>query len=774
MRDRRTGNGFKVADTSATKSNGAKSARKGTNKPIALKNQPVKSNKRTAPAEEESEDDLEDFGNVDIDIESDDDEEIQAGDIDDSDGDIDEFPEEDEKDQNESEPAENIQGAEEEEEEESDDYMAGDSLDEEDWNEEVKTSEKKDTDKPEKLPEIEADYDSDSSTEDVENTVGKVPMEWYDDFPHIGYDIDGKRVLRPAKGDELEKFLSTMDDPDSWRSVAVDKEGKDVVLNDEELDIIRRLQGGDIPDASYDPYEPTIEWFSSKKEVMPLSAAPEPKSRFIPSKWEAKKIMKIVRAIRTGRIVPRKPASEKPRFYNLWGDDEQPREDHIMQVPAPKMKLPDHDESYNPPEEYLPTEEEIKEWEELDPEDRPKNYLPQKFNSLRQVPAYNRFIQERFERCLDLYLAPRVRKNRLNIDPDSLIPKLPSPKDLQPFPTQQSISYEGHTGRIRCFSLDPVGLYMVSGSDDNTVKLWEISTGRCLKTWKFESVIHSVAWNPNRELCVFAVSIGHGNVILIAPPRIGSPEQITLTDQYFQQGYAAMSTGGDDKDAKNPIPWIKPSEEDQENLGYKVQLSHTQAVKQITWHRKGDYFATVAPRCKESCCSHSSGYEISITSTFQKTQRLGSTSHVPSYQTFVLCGELLKTLQSGVKWISSLDVHPGGDNVIVGSYDKRLCWFDLDLSSRPYKTLRYHSQAIRQVTFHKRYPLFASSSDDGSIQIFHGMVYNDLLQNPLIVPVKILRGHSVVSSLGVLDIEFHPTQPWILSSGADHTLRLWT
>jgi ribosome biogenesis protein ERB1 len=136
--------------------------------------------------------------------------------------------------------------------------------------------------------------------------------------------------------------------------------------------------------------------------------------------------------------------------------------------------------------------------------------------------------------------------------------------------------------------------------------------------------------------------------------------------------------------------------------------------------------------------------------------------------------ELIKTLQSGVKWISSLDVHPGGDNVIVGSYDKRLCWFDLDLSSRPYKTLRYHSQAIRQVSFHKRYPLFASASDDGSIQIFHGMVYNDLLQNPLIVPVKILRGHQVVNSLGVLDIEFHPTQPWIVSSGADHSLRLWT
>ena len=29
-----------------------------------------------------------------------------------------------------------------------------------------------------------------------------------------------------------------------------------------------------------------------------------------------------------------------------------------------------------------------------------------------------------------------------------------------------------------------------------------------------------------------------------------------------------------------------------------------------------------------------------------------------------------------------------GDNLIVGSYDRRLCWFDMDLSTKPYKTLR--------------------------------------------------------------------------------------
>jgi ribosome biogenesis protein ERB1 len=41
-------------------------------------------------------------------------------------------------------------------------------------------------------------------------------MHWYDDLPHVGYDMNGKQVLRPARGDELDKFLSTVEDPTSW------------------------------------------------------------------------------------------------------------------------------------------------------------------------------------------------------------------------------------------------------------------------------------------------------------------------------------------------------------------------------------------------------------------------------------------------------------------------------------------------------------------------------------------------------------------------------
>lgn len=51
----------------------------------------------------------------------------------------------------------------------------------------------------------------------------------------------------------------------------------------------------------------------------------------------------------------------------------------------------------------------------MDPEDRPQNFLPQKYDALRKVPGYANFVQEKFERCLDLYLCPRQRKIRVNL-----------------------------------------------------------------------------------------------------------------------------------------------------------------------------------------------------------------------------------------------------------------------------------------------------------------------------------------------------------------------
>ena len=51
---------------------------------------------------------------------------------------------------------------------------------------------------------------------------------------------------------------------------------------------------------------------------------------------------------------------------------------------------------------------------------------------------------------------------------------------------------------------------------------------------------------------------------------------------------------------------------------------------------------------------------------------------------------------------------------------------------------------------------------------------SDLMQNALIVPLKILKGHEIVKNVGVTCCKFHPNQPWLFTSGADSTIRLYS
>merc|ERR1719203_1789099 len=102
------------------------------------------------------------------------------------------------------------------------------------------------------------------------------------------------------------------------------------------------------------------------------------------------RVKKLVALLREGKIKP--PPPPEPEVWDLWGDDEQKRRKGPPPLPAPKLVLPGHAESYNPPSEYLLSEEEKKAWEELDEQDRTLTHLPQKFDALRRVPAYREFI----------------------------------------------------------------------------------------------------------------------------------------------------------------------------------------------------------------------------------------------------------------------------------------------------------------------------------------------------------------------------------------------
>jgi ribosome biogenesis protein ERB1 len=47
------------------------------------------------------------------------------------------------------------------------------------------------------------------------------------------------------------------------------------------------------------------------------------------------------------------------------------------------------------------------------------------------------------------------------------------------------------------------------------------------------------------------------------------------------------------------------------------------------------------------------------------------------------------------------------------------------------------------------------------------------MTDPLIVPLKILRGHEITQGLGVLQVRWCSKHPWLASSGADGAVNIW-
>lgn len=46
-------------------------------------------------------------------------------------------------------------------------------------------------------------------------------MEWYRDYPHMGYDLSGKKIMKPKTGDELDNLIEQSENPDYWYAQSV-------------------------------------------------------------------------------------------------------------------------------------------------------------------------------------------------------------------------------------------------------------------------------------------------------------------------------------------------------------------------------------------------------------------------------------------------------------------------------------------------------------------------------------------------------------------------
>jgi len=74
-----------------------------------------------------------------------------------------------------------------------------------------------------------------------------------------------------------------------------------------------------------------------------------------------------------------------------------------------------------------------------------------------------------------------VRRKKLNIDPNTLLPPLPKPQELRPFPTFSNIIFTGHTSSVKGVDVNSTGQYMCSCDQGGLFFIWDTKSSRILQ-----------------------------------------------------------------------------------------------------------------------------------------------------------------------------------------------------------------------------------------------------------------------------------------------------
>lgn len=77
--------------------------------------------------------------------------------------------------------------------------------------------------------------------------VGAVPLEWYKDEDHVGYDAAGAKIARAQRGDALDALLARADGGAAARTIYDAYNDEEVVLSKEELGMLLRIRRGQFP-----------------------------------------------------------------------------------------------------------------------------------------------------------------------------------------------------------------------------------------------------------------------------------------------------------------------------------------------------------------------------------------------------------------------------------------------------------------------------------------------------------------------------------------------
>jgi WD40 repeat protein len=324
----------------------------------------------------------------------------------------------------------------------------------------------------------------------------------------------------------------------------------------------------------------------------------------------------------------------------------------------------------------------------------------------------------------------------------------------------------GHTDWVLGVSFSPNGKLLATASADNTVKLWDTSTGLEIKTLTgHTNWVNDVRFSPNGNLLA---TCGSDRIVKLWDTSTGL-EIRTLTGHTnsvyavsFHPNGKLLATSGDDTTVKL---WDVST-----GLEIKTLRGHTNSVNDVRFSPNGKLLATGSgdntiklwdPFTHQEIktlrghtnsvwgISFSPNNKLLATSSHDKTVKLWDTS----------TGQEIRTLTGHTKLIWAVRFSPNGKLLATASDDKTIKLWDTS-TGLEIKTLTGHTNWVNKVSFSPNGKLLATASDDKTVKLWDT---NTGLE------IKTLTGHTN----SVNDVSFSPNGKLLATGSFDKTVKLW-
>jgi len=229
---------------------------------------------------------------------------------------------------------------------------------------------------------------------------------------------------------------------------------------------------------------------------------------------------------------------------------------------------------------------------------------------------------------------------------------------------------KGHSDSVNSVAISPDGQTVVSGSDDKTIKIWQLSTGQELRTLQGDGFINSLAISPDGQILV-------------------SSSHTVVRSGYFNwESYTVVM--GNDYNTINEIKiW---------------QLSTGQELRTL----QGDGSIT-------SLAISPDGQILASSGTVVHFMGGGNDNTITIWD--LSTGEELRTLTVDLNWsVNSVAISPDGQTLVSGGDDTITIW---DLSTgQELGTLTGHSYEVQSLAISPDGQTLVSGSGDGTINIW--------------------------------------------------------